>query len=579
MKKRSFMKKLIATAGAAAMALTLMIPAGTVRAAGETINPDTPVTLTITKYEGDNTGLSSDVSGKQDNSISGNTIADVEFTAVKIATIDQETTAENSAVKYKLTDAGASLTGIGNEGDAKTATEINTWLSGKTANDLTDDVESAAGAVSGTTDSNGVLIFTSNAGTTGDNVKQISGQGLYLVVETKAPATVTKRSVPFVVSLPMTDKENGNGWMYDVYAYPKNSISATDVEKEISAINGASQDAGIAADKKSAEAQIGDEITYQVPITAIVPDSGLTRLGITDIMSKGLTFVKAGDSAAPADVDVYAGASTEAEKVDEDSYTVSAETDGSGVTTLKVYFTETYLGTLNSNTSDREHEFLFVYKAKLNEDAVLGTTGNGNSVKMTYNYNNGPDSDVESGSKEAKVYTWGIDLTKKGEDNSALQGVEFNLAKDNETLAFVYDSDSNAYRPAVAEPESTSETLTTVAGGKLYIRGLESGTYTLTETKTVNGYTLLKNPITIVITGNNTDGSARATVDGEEVTLTQDNVNNGSNSALIPLTVVNSKGFDLPQTGAAGTAIFAIAGVILIAAAGMLLVLRRKSGK
>ena len=54
---------------------------------------------------------------------------------------------------------------------------------------------------------------------------------------------------------------------------------------------------------------------------------------------------------------------------------------------------------------------------------------------------------------------------------------------------------------------------------------------------------------------------------------------NGSAQALVPLTVVNNKGFDLPQTGAAGTAIFAIAGIVLVAVAGALLIFRRKTQK
>lgn len=48
--------------------------------------------------------------------------------------------------------------------------------------------------------------------------------GLYVVIETAYPDKVTKASDPFLVSIPMTNPENG-GWMYDVYAYPKNSTS------------------------------------------------------------------------------------------------------------------------------------------------------------------------------------------------------------------------------------------------------------------------------------------------------------------------------------------------------------------
>lgn len=43
----------------------------------------------------------------------------------------------------------------------------------------------------------------------------------YLIVETDAPAYVTTSTAPFCVDLPMTNPR-GDGWMADVYVYPKN---------------------------------------------------------------------------------------------------------------------------------------------------------------------------------------------------------------------------------------------------------------------------------------------------------------------------------------------------------------------
>lgn len=66
------------------------------------------------------------------------------------------------------------------------------------------------------TDANGVTTF--------DQLEV----GLYLVVETTKPATVTKAVDPFLVSVPMT-KVGTNGtddptqWLYDIHVYPKNS--------------------------------------------------------------------------------------------------------------------------------------------------------------------------------------------------------------------------------------------------------------------------------------------------------------------------------------------------------------------
>ena len=58
--------------------------------------------------------------------------------------------------------------------------------------------------------------------------------GLYLVVESKKPVTVTKAVEPFLVSVPMTRiGKDGTTipteWLYDIHVYPKNSTSKGDV--------------------------------------------------------------------------------------------------------------------------------------------------------------------------------------------------------------------------------------------------------------------------------------------------------------------------------------------------------------
>lgn len=52
--------------------------------------------------------------------------------------------------------------------------------------------------------------------------------GLYVVVETYKPASVTQAVKPFLVSIPMTRKgevKKGEEWLYDVVVYPKNSTT------------------------------------------------------------------------------------------------------------------------------------------------------------------------------------------------------------------------------------------------------------------------------------------------------------------------------------------------------------------
>lgn len=590
MRKKKLFKKLIATAGAMVMALTMMMPMGVSAA---TIDSGTPVTLTIEKHETDNSsniGNSSTVTGSQITSGLGNTISGVEFTIVKIADIAQSAaTNGNVNVSYTLTSSGASLVG-GNANDSKMESDLKTWLATKNVSTLTTDIEKLSDAnsvFSGKTNGNGQVVFSS-ASTRPEGAVDITnaGQGLYLVVETDAPATVTRRSVPFLVSLPMTEKvETGDQpdeWIYNVYAYPKNTTGSTDVDKKIVAVD--DPNSTVSSTGNTAEVQIGDMISYEVAVTAMVPDEGLTKLRVEDVLSAGL------DYDATTGVTVYTVDGETRTELSKSNYSVTAP-EASNNNTLIVDF-DNYLTTLNNNTNERVHNFVIAYRAKLNENAVLGVTGNANNVTMYYNYNNNPtpETDINGGDDSTKVFTWGIDLTKVANDEAktALNGVVFNLRRSgsNDALQFYYDATAHVYRYAVDTTSDTSLTtdLTTASdgtnNGKIIIKGLDAGEYVLSEVKTNSGYTLLKDDITITITatmdGGEYTGAATASVGNQSVTMTGDN---NSNSALVPLTVVNNKGFDLPQTGAAGTALFAIVGIVLAAVAGGLLFFLKRSPK
>ena len=360
---------------------------------------------------------------------------------------------------------------------------------------------------------------------------------------------VTKVSVPFLVSLPFTGKDGNT--VTDLKVYPKNSTGTATIEKKI-VENG--------TDKTTTNANIGDTINYKVTYSIPVGENGLESLVVTDTMSKGLTFVN-----NPDNIKVLNGN----EEVDRTMYTVKdSKDDSTKVTTITITFnSDKYCKTLDPNTTQN---FTITYTATLNKDAVLGQSGNTNDVFVTYRNTGDVDRDTEHKST-TKVFTYGIDLLKKGEGVDKLVGVKFTLTDENGKGVNVEKKDSNNFYT----PGGSSNTVTTDNNGKIYIRGLKPGTYKLTETKTNNGYVRLKDPVVIVITPTNAEtGAATATVGSKDVTMTDDN---GSLTAKVPLTVVNSKGFDLPATGGRGIALFTIAGIAIVVAAGTLLFMRKRS--
>ena len=100
----------------------------------------------------------------------------------------------------------------------------------------------------------------------------------------------------------------------------------------------------------------------------------------------------------------------------------------------------------------------------------------------------------------------------------------------------------------------------------------------LVEVATDKGYVLLKDAVKIIIkTAENGQCekcgakllTASATVNGKDVTMTDGN-------AIVPLTVINNPGFDLPKTGGYGTWMFTIGGVALLGAAAFIVIRSRK---
>jgi LPXTG-motif cell wall-anchored protein len=51
-----------------------------------------------------------------------------------------------------------------------------------------------------------------------------------------------------------------------------------------------------------------------------------------------------------------------------------------------------------------------------------------------------------------------------------------------------------------------------------------------------------------------------------------------SNNALVPFTVINTRGFDLPQTGGTGNWLFPVVGMVMLAACivGIVILMKKK---
>lgn len=573
--KKNVLKKFAAAALAAA---TVMSSMSVMAFADEAETTADTGSVTITKYEGISQGYEGVETnyGAEQSSVSGEKLNNVEFAyiavgdRVQVDVTDANTGKMTTEMLYTLSNEAVKALGL--KDSDKIIENNNTYYRMSTLNEAIQNKKDDVIALvkDKTKDHTGANTKETGKGkTSGDGTikfDKLSLEKLYLFAETNASGAtkvsdnssvaVTKVSVPFFVSLPFTD-EKGNS-VKDIYAYPKNSTGTATIDKKI-VKNG--------TDKATTTANIGDTINYKVTYSIPVGENGLESLVVTDTMSKGLTFAN--------NVVVKNGTTTVKPSTE---YKVDSSTDN-GITTTTITFTSDYCKTLAPNTTP---EFTITYTATLNDKAVLGKDENtkkaGNTNDVFVTYRNTGDVDRKTEHKDTKVFTYGIYLLKKGEGtDTVLKNVEFELTDVNGTAINVEKTSEGYYTRILTASTTTSNIVTTDEKGKIYIRGLKPGTYKLTEKKTNAGYVLLKAPVVIVIKEDNAIGGAEATVGSKPVTMQNDQKNSGSDTAEVPLTVVNSKGFDLPATGGRGIALFTIAGIAIVAAAGSLLFMRKRS--
>lgn len=368
------------------------------------------------------------------------------------------------------------------------------------------------------------------------------------------------------------------------------------------------------------EASIGDTVNYE--ITGTLPtnldDYNTYYYVFTDTLSKGLTYnddVKVTVDGKDVTKYFYKNATTYSE--------TAGTTITVGIQDIKA------LGLLSDVTVTKDSKIVVTYSATLNENAVIAGEGNPNDVKLDYSNdpNNSGSSTTtppsenpdkpeptyptgETPKDEVVTYTTELTILKNDEDGKILPGAEFTLTGNGVNIVLVttekftvdangeywklkdgtytktaptiaddetnnsadYDSTTTKYSKTVElVAKGTGKTETSVVGtvdsetGTVTFTGLGAGTYTITETKTPAGYNTIA-PVTFTLTFN---AETKTFVsNNESVVVGADN--------KLDTTIVNKRGTELPSTGGMGTTLFYVIGAIMVAAAGILLITKRR---
>ena len=410
-----------------------------------------------------------------------------------------------------------------------------------------------------TTDANGIAVSSTLP------------RGFYLVIE-QPDARVASPIPPFIVAVPMTNKDN-NGWITDVHVYPKN------------------EDIKITKDSNKTVATLGEEVTWTILVNIPADIANYKKYDIIDILDSALTFV-------PGSLEVKGkvtsgGTAYTIPNAGSVNYSVSSPAGSLPIgtpntsETIKISFTAPGRQILREGTGTTAepvaYRFLEItFKTTVNAniyDKDFFTVDNQATVEFTNRF----DQDKSRSSNRPRVHTGQIILRKTDANTGAgLNGAEFQIASSLEkALAGIYLRriqtgtplryniivDDNDPRWATAEPwvvvtaggNATTPATATFFGLADYVDGTPKGPanatylkYWIVETKAPEGYNLLNEPVECDFV--DSDVSKEVSPGDSKLSYT------------IYAGIVNTNRFRLPRTGGIGTILFTAGGVAILGA-------------
>lgn len=373
-----------------------------------------------------------------------------------------------------------------------------------------------------------------------------------------------------------------------------------DVEKTVTKRDGSStvtNPDGTTVGNHEADYSVGDKVPYTLTIKVPENVAKLRTFKVVDTTLKDqLEHIEEGFTLTATDKDDSPQTLTE-----KAAYTkeITEDTD-TNTSILTVDFTTTALTNVAGGT------ITIKYYATLGAGAVVADKGNLNTAKLLYSRTTDTTKAEEDENKpyeiedQSVVYTFSTSLLKKGEGGTyggkAMKGVTFELYKkveDSEwkdntvTIAGKsYDKNRDVVLAedivALGLSKDDTETWikitydgkdegTTDKDGKLTYTGLPKGIYRFVETKTLDGYNLLSEPVdaklnqqysTVWTTSTTYVGGKLEKNKYSSTTYTGDEASTTDN----PITIINRSGFQLPVTGGFGTLLFSGIGVLLVLA-------------
>ncbi len=389
--------------------------------------------------------------------------------------------------------------------------------------------------------------------------------GMYLVLVTGSVQNVYN---PMIVSADY-DSTTSNSLSaktnFTNNAYAK--CSEPGVEKKVVDAAGAGNDSG-------SSVEVGSVVKFQAEadIPSYSAEYEAAKLTLTDTLPEGITY-------------------------NEDAVAKVGTTTVGTVSTSGNGFTWTW-DSLAEIQKNQYQKVVIEYSGTVNENAKFNFDPNTN--KASFKYTTDPQGNNESTPKEGEThtYTFGLDAAIGGTMTTKTQKTHELIKIEEDGSATLVDT-STDFKDITSDDalENAVFTLTSKNTGKVFeatsdgsgalsFTGLAEGEYTLKEKTAPKGYALSEKEYAVVIAatynGDGTLASYTVTIDGTVISKFECSYEANGDTVIEPTTqdflqIENGKTPGLPSTGGAGTYIFTVLGVIIMALGAMKIFRKFKS--
>lgn len=377
--------------------------------------------------------------------------------------------------------------------------------------------------------------------------------------------------------------------------------NAPTVEKKVKETN--DSDRTTTGWQDAADWDINDQVPFQLEGTVSdkIDNYSTYYYKFADQLSAGLTYdtgslqvyIKNGDvetevKNVTADTETNKTAGYVIKTSDTDKYTVNNNYNPNLV--VEFQDLKSVKDTNGNPISVNAHSVVYVrYTATLNKNAVIGNNGNPNDVVLKFENNpyykgTGTHTPGETPKDEVVVFTYSTEFNKTQADGKTpLPGADFKLEK------LVKDANGidKWFEVGSTDNPGIKDTVTST---RFVFKGLDAGTYQLTETKTPDGYKTMS-PVKFTITAeraDNEDATHSVTNNTMLAGLSVNNITNNTgdlgifilddeNCGKLIANVKNESGSLLPTTGGIGTTMFYVVGGGLVAIAAALLISKKRA--